>query len=46
MRVKVGVTNEPSLRLCARLGFRRVNDDMPLLRLEWCPPGVTLSDGR
>ncbi|HTC09309.1 MAG TPA: GNAT family N-acetyltransferase [Acetobacteraceae bacterium] len=46
MRVKVGVTNEPSLRLGARLGFRRVNDDMALLQLQWCPPGVTRSDGR
>jgi RimJ/RimL family protein N-acetyltransferase len=40
MRVKVGMTNEPSLRLCARLGFRRVNDDMPMLQLEWLPPSL------
>lgn len=45
MRVKVGVTNEASLRLCARLGFRRVDDEMPLLQLEWRPPGVDAGRG-
>jgi RimJ/RimL family protein N-acetyltransferase len=45
MRVKVGMTNEASLRLCARLGFQRINDDMPMLQLEWRPPGLDAARG-
>lgn len=40
MRVTVAATNEASLRLCAKLGFRRVAEAGPLLVLEWRPPGV------
>jgi RimJ/RimL family protein N-acetyltransferase len=45
MRVTVAATNQPSLRLCARLGFRRVDDAMPLLVLEWRPPGLDAGAG-
>lgn len=41
MRVKVLMTNIPSLRMCIRLGFRQVNDDMPMLQLEWRPSGLS-----
>jgi RimJ/RimL family protein N-acetyltransferase len=40
MRVTVMPTNLASLGLCARLGFRRVKDDGPLLVLDWRPPGL------
>jgi GNAT superfamily N-acetyltransferase len=45
MRVKVGMTNEASLRLCAHLGFQQVNDDMPMLQLEWRPPELDAAGG-
>jgi RimJ/RimL family protein N-acetyltransferase len=40
MRVTVAPTNRASLGLCARLGFRRIDDEAALLLLEWRPPGL------
>ena len=36
-RVKVLVTNRASLRLCERLGFRRLEESPPFIQLEWRP---------
>lgn len=36
-RVKVLVTNGPSLRLCERLGFRTLEEAPPFVELEWRP---------
>jgi RimJ/RimL family protein N-acetyltransferase len=38
VRVLVLCTNEPSLRMCHRLGFVQVGRDLPFMRLEWNPP--------
>jgi RimJ/RimL family protein N-acetyltransferase len=45
MRVTVAAVNQPSLRLCARLGFRRVDDEVAMWVLEWRPLGLGVASG-
>ncbi len=35
MRCKVLAHNEPSLRMCRRVGFRQIDEQPPFLELEW-----------
>jgi RimJ/RimL family protein N-acetyltransferase len=41
VQCQVLATNEPSLRMCHRVGFRQVTDVPPFLHLEWRPCRVT-----
>ncbi len=38
VRSKVLIRNEPSLRMCLRAGFVRIEEMPPFLQLEWRPP--------
>lgn len=38
MRCKVMMHNEPSARMCRRVGFEQISADPPFLQLEWRPP--------
>lgn len=44
-RVNVLRRNVASLRLCERLGFVRLDEDPPYVRLEWRPNGEAISRG-
>jgi RimJ/RimL family protein N-acetyltransferase len=35
---KVLYNNEPSLRMCRRVGFVQIGGELPFLQLEWRPP--------
>lgn len=37
MRCKVLMHNQPSIRMCARVGFQQISADPPFLQLEWRP---------
>lgn len=37
MRCKVMIHNEPSARMCRRVGFMEISADPPFLQLEWRP---------
>ena len=37
MRCKVLMHNEPSIRMCRRVGFRQIDQETPFLQLEWRP---------
>ncbi len=38
---KVLINNEPSLRMCQRIGFRQIEIIPPFLQLEWRPPEIS-----
>ena len=40
MRCKVLIHNEPSARMCRRVGFQEISAEPPFLQLEWRPQGT------